>query len=404
MSPTLPAILEEALAREKGTKEAAAKPLPPLSPTLPPVLEEALATLESPKASRTGSHATKREGSVDNSITLKPSKVASSTGDKGARKSATATAAGAKKSAASRVTASPTKPNPSPYLKVPGEPKKQQSLKKVATEVPVGRIKKREVSETPAKRASSPAVTAKSRSGGHDEPSEDDTSDTEPKLSRIVKLKFRQNKWRYENFVKLTKNPKDKVAESDKRPVSDVAGKSTGKRVRETEEREKTPIPKKAKTETSLAEVKIERERERDKMASRTNTPSKGSDLPPLPKKERGTTEKGAARRTESRNGETPQVKVKDNGRVSTPVPIKKEARGDGEPRTEGRARKVSSSQPPQQLDPAMNAKAEAFAKEHMRYQDFGKKSKHEAEGKIQSDRVAKDERYSKLLQLDSVL
>jgi len=396
MSPTLPGIFEEALAREKEAKEAAAKPLPPLSPTLPPVLEEALATLgESPKIVRSGPNAAKREASVDDTITLKPSKAVTG---KGAKSTASATAAAAKRGVVSKATTSPTKPSPSQHLKVPGEPKKQLSLKKVAAEVPAGRIKKREVSESPAKRASSPAVTAKSRSGGHDGPSEEDTSDTEPKLSKIVKLKFKHLKWRYENFVKLTRNSKDKVAEPEKRPCSDVAGKSTGKRVREAEDRERTPVPKKLKTEKPLSEIRGDRER----MASKGSTPVK---------KERATAEKTAARRAENRSGDTPLVKVgvgrtgtpvplKDTGRMATPVPVvRKEGRLD-----EGRPRKVSTSQPPPQLDSVANAKAEAFNQEHLRYQDFGKNLKHEAEGKIRSDRVEKDERYAKLLLLDSVL
>ena len=412
MSPTLPAILEEALARERENKETTAKPLPPLSPTLPPVLEEALATLgESPKIIRSGPAAAKRETSVDDTITLKPSKAVTQAAGKSAKSSASTAAAATKKGAVSKATVSPTKATPSQHLKVPGEPKKQLSLKKVAAEAPAGRTKKREVSESPAKRASSPAVTAKSRSGGYDEPSEDDTSDTEPKLSKVVKFRFKHLKWRYEYLVKLTKNSKDKVAEPEKRPGPDVAGKSTGKRVREAEDRERTPVPKKLKAEKPLSEIKGDRER----MASKSSTPAKGADLPPPLKKEKATTEKAAVRRTESRNGDTPLAKVntgrmatpvplKDTGRMATPVPVvKREGRPD-DVRIEGRPRKVSTSQPPPQLDPAANAKVEAFNQEHLRYQDFGKRLKHEAEGKIQSDRVEKDERYAKLLLLDSVL
>jgi len=407
MSPTLPAVLEEALAREKETKEAVAKPLPPLSPTLPPVLEEALATLgESPKTVRAGSTAAKREASVDDTITLKPSKAMIQAAGKGAKSTANATA---KKGAVSKATASPSKPTPSQHLKVPGEPKKQLSLKKVTTEVPAGKVKKREVSESPAKRASSPAMIAKSRSGGYDEPSEDDTSDTEPKLSKIVKLKFKHLKWRYENFVKLTRN--SKVTEPEKRPGSDVAGKSTGKRVREAEDRERTPVPKKLKTEKPLSEIKSDR----GGIVSKGSTPAKSVDLPLPVKKEKATAEKTALRRAESRNGDTALVKMnsgrtatpvplKDTARLATPVPVvKKEGRPD-DARIEGRPRKVSTSQPPPQLDPAASAKADAFNQEHLTYQEFGKRLKHEAEGKIQSDRVVKDERYAKLLLLDSIL
>ncbi|KAF8454943.1 hypothetical protein BGX38DRAFT_234784 [Terfezia claveryi] len=409
MSPTLPAVLEEALAREKETKEGAAKPLPPLSPTLPLVLEEALATLgDSPKIMRSGITAAKREASVDDTITLKPSKAMLQTAGKGAKGTASATT---KKGAVSKATASPTKPTSSQHLKVPGEPKKQLSLKKVAAEVPVGRIKKREVSESPAKHASSPAMTAKSRSGGCGEPSEDDTSDTEPKLSKIVKLKFKHLKWRYENFVKLTRNSKDKVAEPEKRPGSGVAGKSTGKRIREAEDRERTPVPKKLKMEKPQFEIKSERVG----MVSKGNTPVKCVDLLPPVKKEKATAEKTAVWRAESRNGDMPLVKVntgrtatpvpsRDTGRLATPVPVvKKEGRPD-DARIEGRPRKVSTSQPPPQLDSVAIAKAEAFNQEHLRYQDFGKRLKHEAEGKIQSDRVENDERYAKLLLLDSIL
>lgn len=378
--------------------------IPPLSPTLPPVLEEALAlTLESPKAPRTGNNATKRESSIDSSITVKQSKMPPPVADKSVKKTVSATTAGAKKGTAPRVTVSPTKPPTSPHLKVPGEPKKQLSLKKVVTEsalVPVGRIKKREVSPSPAKCASSPAMTAKSCSGGHEEPSEDDISDTEPKLSRIVKLKFRHLKWRYENFVKLTKNSKEKVAESEKRPASDVAGKSTVKRVREAEDRGRTPVPKKIKTETPFADAKTERN------ASKTNSAvSKNIDVSPLPvKKEKGSTDRAVLRKSEARNGVTPQVKI-EAGRTSTPMQVKKELQHEGEIKSvQSRSRKVSGSQPPLQLDPAMNAKAEAFTKEQQKYQDFGRKCKYEAEGKIESDKVAKDERYCKLLFLDSVL
>lgn len=365
------------------------------------MLEEALAlTLESPKTSRAGNGATKRESSIDISITVKQPKMPPPAADKSAKKTVSV---GAKKTTASRVTVSPTKPPTSPHLKVPGEPKKQLSLKKVVTEsasVPVGRIKKREVSPSPAKRASSPAMTAKSCSGGHEEPPEDDISDTEPKLSRIVKLKFRHLKWRYENFVKLTKNSKEKVAESEKRPASDVAGKSTVKRVRETEDRGRTPVPKKIKTETLFADAKTESN------ASKTrSTVSKNIEVLPLPiKKEKGSADRVVLRKSEARNGATPQVKI-EAGRTSTPTQVKKEIKQEGETKPiQGRSRKVSGSQAPLQLDPVMNAKAEAFTKEQLKYQDFGRKCKYEAEGKIESDKVAKDERYCKLLFLDSVL
>ena len=396
LSPTLPRILEDALEQ----------PLPPLSPTLPPVLEEALRA-NSPKASRNMN----REGSVDSCITVRISRAAPPTPPKKTVSSST------KKNAASKTTASPTNAL-SPYLKVPCEPKKQLSLAKEAVtksaSVPVGKVKLREVSLTPTKRALSPAVSAKVRSVAQEDlPDDDYESGSEPRLSRVIILRFRQKKRYYEQFVKLIKPPKEKIAGPEKRPVPEVAGKSTGKRLREAaEEREKTPVPKKQRTaDTPTVSDKGDKERERGKNAAlKASTPSKGTGtghtppdrgLAPPPKKEKAITEKAAIPRTESRDG---QIRA-GKDRTATPMGIKQEAKLGIEVRnSEGRARKVSHSQPPLQLDPTMSAKAEAFSAEHMKYQDLGKRLKHEAEGKIHSDRVAKDERYPKLLLLDSVL
>ncbi|KAF8468391.1 hypothetical protein BDZ91DRAFT_793245 [Kalaharituber pfeilii] len=415
LSPTLPAILEEALLKDAEARQAP----PPLSPTLPLVLEEALAaTRESPKLSR-GNHIPKRESSVDSSIILKTSQKTvpqPSATEKTVRKSVNAATTGAKKSVSSKVTASPTKTPVSLHLKVPGEPKRQFSLAKetVSKTAPISTGKKRrDTSPSSTKRATSPGHSMKARPSSREELLEDDASDIEPKLSKIIILKFRTKRKYYEQLLKLSSKPnKERVTEAEKRPIPEVGGKSTGKRIWETvaDDKDRTPVLKKQKmSETPinmLSDARLDKERERDR--SKASTPSKGASgghSPPPPsslKREKASSEKVVSlpRKPDNRNGRTPQVKGE---RTSTPAAVKQDLR-PGIDSLESRGRKASNSQPPQSLDPAVQSKAELFSAEHMKYQDLGKRLKYEAEGKIKSDRVGKDSRYPKLLLLDSVL